>query len=448
MCGGGSVKSWLGPVADVGTAIFAPEALPYVMGGQSAYDASQGNWTGAALNAAGSAYSAGAFDPATGAAASGSGSGLSSLPSSVNSASTAFGTGGGTAATDAATAAGAGASGTAATDAAIGGVGGASGTMAPSGTGTDSLAQGGYNPALMAGGQAAGTATDIVAPTTGAIQPSSVTPDASAVGAPVASTPLAGASPAPGAGLNSGAGTGLGTDPNAFQPNYGLTNAGVTPAYQAPSYQLGTGGAGQGITPPAGAAQNLGAGGTPSLLDKATGALGKVGSYLGDHPLQAAALGMTGVNAYSQAKAAKAASDYANQMKQLGVPLTNASNQLLQQYANGQLNPGDQAKIDQFIQQNTAQVKQYYAQAGLGDSSMAQSAIQQVQQQGEIMRQQALTGYLSNATNLATAGNAPITAGINQQIASDANLQNSQSNILQALATMSAGQNKQTAAGA
>ena len=58
MCGGGSVAQVLQPLADIGTAVFAPEALPYVMGAQGVYDASQGNWAGAALSGLGAGAAA------------------------------------------------------------------------------------------------------------------------------------------------------------------------------------------------------------------------------------------------------------------------------------------------------------------------------------------------------------------------------------------------------
>jgi hypothetical protein len=302
---------------------------------------------------------------------------------------------------------------------------GAGGVLSPA-SASIPLNEGGYNPALQAGGQGA-TTTDVTAGTTGAIPGSPASAPSSVFGQPVAApssalTPAA----APGAGVGGDAAAGL---PGLDQLG-SLPQLPVPPTFpqMAAGVDVGTAAAGGGVL--------------DTLTNSAKSLGGKVLDYAQNNPAQAASIAATGYNAITQQQMQKNATSLGQEIQKLGIPLTQQSNQLLQQYAAGKLNPGDQMAIDQFIRQTTAQAKQYYANAGLGDSSMAQEAIQQIQMQGEQMRQSALQGYLQNATNLATAGNAQQTTGINAQISADQNLQDSQANILQALAAMAASQNK------
>ena len=164
------------------------------------------------------------------------------------------------------------------------------------------------------------------------------------------------------------------------------------------------------------------------------------------NPLNAIGAGMMGLNVYNQAQAKKQASDFAAQMKAMGAPLTAAANQLLQLYASGQLLPSDQFKVQQFSQQQKSQLKNYYAQAGLGDSAMLQSALQQVDSMAAAMQSKMEQAYLSNASNVATQGNQYTMAGIQQQIATDQKLSDAQMNLLSTLAQLSAKQNNTTTA--
>ena len=311
----------------------------------------------------------------------------------------------------------AGASG-AGVDAVLGGAGVGADTL---GAAAATLPEGGYNPALLAA-NATGTASD--ATSAGGL----VAGNPVSAGATTASalTPAS----APGAGVDAAAGSGLGAD---------TTGLNALPT-SAPTVPPGALSADMAVPDPTAAAN------PPGLMQQALNGASSLGSKalngIANNPLQAGALGLAGYNVLSQKQMQASASDFANQLKQLGIPLNNASNQLLANYAAGKLNPGDQYAIQQFVQQNVAQAKQYYASAGLGDSSMAQQAIAQIEAQGQAMTSAALQSYLTSATQLATAGNAPITAGINQQIAADQQLQNSQSNVLLALAQMAAAQNK------
>ena len=171
-----------------------------------------------------------------------------------------------------------------------------------------------------------------------------------------------------------------------------------------------------------------------------TGLLSKITDALGLSNMSGTTkvgLGMLGFNAYSQAQAKKQAYAFSQQMAALGAPLTAASNQLLQQYESGQLGPNDENTINKFIQDNKAQVKSFYAQSGLGDSSMAQRALESVDIQAASMKDQMRQNMLTSASTLAAQGNAPVMSGIQQQISSDQSLQKSQQDMMASLALLS-----------
>ena len=170
----------------------------------------------------------------------------------------------------------------------------------------------------------------------------------------------------------------------------------------------------------------------PGILSQITDALG-LSNMSGTTKV---GLGMMGMNTYTQMQAKKQASAFAQQMASLGAPLTAASNQLLQQYESGQLSPNDEHTINKFIQDNKAQVNSYYSQAGLGNSSMAQQALQAVDTQAAAMKDQIRQNMLSSASQLAAQGNAPVIAGIQQQVSEDQALQQSQANMLASLAQL------------
>ena len=119
-------------------------------------------------------------------------------------------------------------------------------------------------------------------------------------------------------------------------------------------------------------------------------------------------------------------------------PAQNVSTQILDQYQKGQLNPADQYNIAKWAQDTKAAKQQYYAQAGLADSSMAQQDIAQVDAQASAMRDQALQNMLQGGLNAAGIANTAVGQAVQLQIAQDQQAQQAQQQFFQMLALTSA----------
>ena len=129
-----------------------------------------------------------------------------------------------------------------------------------------------------------------------------------------------------------------------------------------------------------------------------------------------------GLGAASLAKQLTGAGSAQKQFNAAAAPTSAVSNQLLQQFQTGQINGADAYAITQYSQQQKASIDQYYAKAGLSNSSMHQQALAQVDQQAEAMRQQAVQNLLKSGLSAAGVSNplisSGITAGVNQDAAS------------------------------
>ena len=86
-----------------------------------------------------------------------------------------------------------------------------------------------------------------------------------------------------------------------------------------------------------------------------------------------------------------------------------------------------------------AQVKQYYARAGLSDSSMEVQALAQVDQQAESMRQQAINNTLRQGLNALGIANPTLTAGINAGVQQDQQFQQALSRFFASLGQQQTG---------
>ena len=84
-------------------------------------------------------------------------------------------------------------------------------------------------------------------------------------------------------------------------------------------------------------------------------------------------------------------------------------------------------------------MKQYYAQAGLGDSSMAQQAMAQIDAQAVQMTQQALNNYLQQGSSAAGVAAGPMTSAVTGQIAQNTQAMQQQQAFMTALAKMTSG---------
>jgi hypothetical protein len=231
------------------------------------------------------------------------------------------------------------------------------------------------------------------------------------------------------------------TNPVNFGKGY-LDAGGALPSGQSGlGWQLGQGGAG--LTQTAAGGQGLtgglaGATGaeTPSWLSKGLDALTKFGS----NPMNDLSAASLAYNAYGQYKNNKAMGDMQQQLKNAVAPLNATQQQLLSQYNSGTLSASDTQSINDYVTQQTAQIKQQYASMGQGGSPQEAQAIAAVQAQVGPMQDQALKNYLSEALSTTGAITGPYSTIVQQQISQDTALQNAGSNVFKAIAAQQSGQ--------
>ena len=154
-----------------------------------------------------------------------------------------------------------------------------------------------------------------------------------------------------------------------------------------------------------------GEGGLGTLPDKGMmvkDALEKLVKY---GPLALGAAGMMNQRA--------AANRFRSQMQSLSGPQRRMGEQLLAQYESGKLNAGDAARIDQWEQSAIAQSRQFFSRAGTADSTQAQTSEQNIKQQAEAMRQQALKGLLTTGLNTLNVTDQYQAAGLEAEMQAD-----------------------------
>lgn len=170
-------------------------------------------------------------------------------------------------------------------------------------------------------------------------------------------------------------------------------------------------------------------------LSAATRALDFLGitknGSIGPNALPAAALMMSMAN---QNKNAKGLGDAQKTLSQTIQPVAQLGQQLISQYQSGQLNVADAKAINDWESAQLAQSRQYYAKAGLSDSSMAVQAEGQIHQQAQAMRDQALQNMLKVGLSAVGQASQPLTQLAQQQVSQDAALQQAMANFLMAMA--------------
>lgn len=140
----------------------------------------------------------------------------------------------------------------------------------------------------------------------------------------------------------------------------------------------------------------VGAGAGPlNILSQPSNTAGGIASFLGSNP-NLATLGAGGVAAGVGAFEAGQGLPFQGQLNTAGQNLVNTAGQadvasgqlgaeaqtLINPEITGQLPPGAQAEVQQYIQQQNAAVKSRYASLGQTGSTMETDALNQVQQQG------------------------------------------------------------------
>lgn len=179
----------------------------------------------------------------------------------------------------------------------------------------------------------------------------------------------------------------------------------------------------------------LAGGGSSGVL----GSLSSLGSdvtsglkALGVTPMQGLAMGAGLLGAMNQ----PGITPNAQMMQQAQAP-GQAATAGFSQYSSGQLAPSDTLAIAQWQSGQEQQIKNYYAKAGLGDSSMMQQALEQVGTQANALRDQARQGYLQQALSAAGISSRDTALAVQTGLAQSQEASNALGNFSKALAMMS-----------
>ena len=236
---------------------------------------------------------------------------------------------------------------------------------------------------------------------------------------------------APGAGAGAGGGAGLGSGGDGFQSVVPSTSDAASAAAQQTG-SAGTNALGYGMDSATGGGyiNPVTPTGPPGFVDKALSALGNMS---GHDWINAGSLALGTTALVKQSQGLGSAQ---RQLNAAAAPAQGVEKQLLNQFQTGQLTGADAQAIAQWTQQQTAQVNQYYEQAGLSNSSMHQAALTQVSQQADQMRQQALNNMLSNGLSAAGVANPLISTGVTAGVQQDQNAMTAMQNFLNTLANM------------
>ena len=203
-----------------------------------------------------------------------------------------------------------------------------------------------------------------------------------------------------------------------------------------------TGIGGTGVDPAVSSAPNTG----PSL-DKAL-------NWMGDNKLQTANLGLGTASLLNNIRQGNMAQ---KQYQNVAAGSKAASDQLLAQFKSGQLTGADSFAIADWTQKQKAATDQYFAKAGLSNSSMHQQALlqsllqsmhqqalQQIDTQAEGMRQQAVQSLLTNGLSAAGVSDPTLRAGITAGLQNDQASMKAMQDFLGTLAKMNTPQASQT----
>ena len=224
-------------------------------------------------------------------------------------------------------------------------------------------------------------------------------------------------------------------------PFNGLEPAGMTPAATTPP--VGAPGMESGLP---GAASGAGASYEEDLLAKIRAAQAasvptevsmgqKALNAITGNPLTAGALGL---NALGQINAAKSGKTVAAQLQKQAQPVQAISDSLLSQYQAGTISPSTSFDIQKWKNQQIAQTNNYYAKAGIPDSSAAKSALANIEAKAVAMEDQARQGLLTQGLAAAGVAAGPASAAITAQAQQDQNLQQASGSALNSLMLLQA----------
>jgi hypothetical protein len=153
-----------------------------------------------------------------------------------------------------------------------------------------------------------------------------------------------------------------------------------------------------------------------------------------DKVLKFGPLALGGLGLLSQRKANNPAnpSSTPGQIKELAAPLTKVGTDLIAQAQAGQLNPADAYRIEQWRKDAVTQAEQYYAKAGISDSSMKAGAIADINARAVAMQQQAQQNLLQQGINTLQAADQFAMQGIQAEAQGNTQLATQATNFLSA----------------
>jgi len=186
--------------------------------------------------------------------------------------------------------------------------------------------------------------------------------------------------------------------------------------------------------------------GLPADASTAAGGNSVVDSIMKQLKGNALSLGLIGAGTAASIAAGKPKIPNQAQLQGLGTDAQATANQLIQQYQSGTLNPTQQASLTQLVQNTKNQLKQYYASIGQADSTSAQQAYSQVDQQAQVLTQQMLDQALTNGLQAIGVAQGPLNTVAQYQLGQDAQLAQSFGNFATSVGTLFGRQSGTTAA--
>lgn len=158
-----------------------------------------------------------------------------------------------------------------------------------------------------------------------------------------------------------------------------------------------------------------------------------------NNPLTAGALGLNLASSLAQRNSAN---KLPTELKAAAGPASDVATSLIDQYKSGTINPSTEFDINKWEQQSIAQAKNYYAKAGIPDSTSAMHAVQQIRAQAAALRDQARQGLLTTGLNAAGIASGPLTAAAQASAQADQQFASAQGSALNSLMLLQAMQSK------
>jgi hypothetical protein len=161
-----------------------------------------------------------------------------------------------------------------------------------------------------------------------------------------------------------------------------------------------------------------------------SGFIDSLGKQIKNNALTLGVGALSALNTPQMPKPLTPVAQNASQLQSVGKDLINKSQQ-------GTITPAQQAKIENWRSQAIAQTKDFYARAGLGDSSMQQSAIDNINQQATAATEQIIQQNLTQGISALGQSDASNQTLANVKFQQDSQTQTMLSNLAKAIGSSS-----------